>query len=75
MCFLSIRGRLGSIFLFFRNTGTLIGYILGASVEYEIIPCINVIIPIVFVVVFMMMPNTPQFYLRKGQIQVRNLIL
>lgn len=68
----SIRGRLGSSSLFFRNVGTLIGYVLGATVEYKIIPCISAIIPIVFVICFMLMPNTPQYHLRKGQTQVRN---
>lgn len=70
--FLSIRGRLGSTSLVVRNTGILIGYILGATINYDYIPIICVILPIVFVIIFaFMLPNTPRYYLHKNQIQVR----
>lgn len=65
-----IRGRLGSIWQFLRNVGILIAYILGATVEYKFIPCICVVIPIGFAICFFMLPNTPQYHLRKGQLQV-----
>lgn len=68
--FFSIRGRLGSSVMIFRNIGTLIGYVLGATIEYKLVPCICIIIPIAFIVIFMMIPNTPRYYLHKGQIQV-----
>lgn len=66
----SIRGGLGSVSLFLRNIGTLIAYILGATVEYEQIPYICVLIPIAFTIVFATLPNTPQYYVRKGQMKV-----
>lgn len=66
----SIRGRLGSIAPFLRNVGTLMGYILGTTVKYEYVPLINLIIPIIFGVLFFLLPNTPRYYLHKGKIQV-----
>lgn len=68
----SIRGRLGSIPLFLRNIGILIAYALGATVDYKYIPCICIIIPIAFVIIFSTLSNTPQYYLRKGNLHVRN---
>lgn len=68
--FYRIRGMLFSIALFMRNVGVLIAYALGASVDYQYIPCICAIIPIVFIAIFTFLPNTPRYYLQKGQIQV-----
>lgn len=56
--------------MFFRNFGTLIAYVVGASVDYRIIPCIYVVVPIVFGITFALLPNTPRFHLQRGQIQV-----
>lgn len=68
--FRSIRGRLGSLPLLFRNIGILIAYILGAMVDYKYIPWICVTIPIVFIVYFMTLPNTSQYYLQRGSFEV-----
>ncbi|XP_037040406.1 facilitated trehalose transporter Tret1-2 homolog [Bradysia coprophila] len=65
----NIRGRLGSLPLFFRNVGILIAYIIGATVDYKFIPWICVTIPIVFVIIFVTLSNTPQYYLRRGNLQ------
>lgn len=62
---------LSSIVSLFRNLGILFGYIAGATVQYQNIPYIFVLIPIVFAVLFTYLPNTPQFYLRTNQLQVR----
>lgn len=67
----SIRGRLGSIMQLSRNTGILIAYILGAIVDYKSIPCIFIFIPLIYVVCFVFLPNTPQYYLQSNQVQVR----
>lgn len=67
----SIRGRLGSSTQITRNFGVLLGYILGATLPYKYIPLISGIFPIVFAIVFIMLPNTPRHYLRRGQIQVK----
>lgn len=65
-----IRGRLCSFSLFFRNIGTLCGYILGANVSYQHNAGICAIVPITFAIVFVMMPNTPRYYLERGNIEV-----
>lgn len=65
-----IRGRLGAVAPFTRNVGLLIAYILGAHLPYRDIPLVCIIFPIIFAVVFMMMPNTPRYYLQRGQIHV-----
>ncbi|XP_055295383.1 solute carrier family 2, facilitated glucose transporter member 8-like [Sitodiplosis mosellana] len=64
-----IRGRLGSFWLFMRTVGVLFIFIAGAMVEYEYLPCICVLFPILFSLVFVMMPITPQYFLQKEQIQ------
>lgn len=71
----SIRGRLGSIIQLSRNTGILTAYIVGAIVDYEYIPCIFIFIPVLYVVCFVCLPNTPQYYLQKNRIQVRRQII
>ncbi|XP_031631805.1 facilitated trehalose transporter Tret1-like isoform X2 [Contarinia nasturtii] len=63
----NIRGRCGGISHVLRNFGILIGYTLGAKLDYQYIPCICVLFPITFAVVFAILPNTPRYYLRKGQ--------
>lgn len=66
----SNRGRLCSMSLLLRNFGTLLIFVLGATVDYHTIPCICITIPIIFAICFTLLPNTPQFYLNKGQYQV-----
>lgn len=68
----SVRGRLGSVWLFIRNIGVLTAFIFGATLEYRLIPCICVFVPITFAIVFFMLPNTPKFYLHKGHTMVNN---
>lgn len=68
--FQSIRGRLSSIIQLSRNTGILIAYIVGAVVDYELIPCIFVLFPLLYIICFAFLPNTPQHYLLKNRIQV-----
>lgn len=67
----SIRGRLGSLIQVTRNSGILIAYIVGAIVDYRHIPFVFIIIPLVYAVGFSFIPNTPQYYLKKNQIQVK----
>lgn len=53
-----------------RNIGILIAYIVGATMSYTVIPCIFITVPILFAFGFMLLPNTPQYYLLKGQPEV-----
>ncbi|XP_055302943.1 facilitated trehalose transporter Tret1-like, partial [Sitodiplosis mosellana] len=62
-----IRGRLGSVTLVMRNIGILIAYILGATINYFQMPIVCVSVPIIFMILFLMLPNTPQYFLQRGQ--------
>lgn len=66
----SIRGRLGTFASSARNVGVLIIFFVAPNVNYHQIPCIFVIIPILFLVCFSLFPNTPQFHLQREQLQV-----
>lgn len=61
---------MGSLGQLSRNIGILIGFIVGAKLDYEYVPCVFVIIPVIFGSIFVFIPNTPQFLLRKGQTEV-----
>lgn len=60
----SVRGRLGSITPLARNVGVLIGYIIGAGVDYEYRPYIFVFFPIVYLLSVYTLPNTPKYYMQ-----------
>lgn len=66
----SIRGRLSVISHLSRNSGILIAYVLGAFLPYKIVPCIFICIPIIFAVLFVRFPNTTQYHLKRGNLQV-----
>ena len=53
------------------NVGTFCGYIVGSLVDYEYIPCIFVTVPLIYVACFAIIPNTPQYCLRRGRFDVR----
>lgn len=67
---LSIRGRMGMVCALFGDVGILIGYTTGYTMSYRTVPCICVILPIIFAIIFSSFPNTPQYYLSKGQVHV-----
>lgn len=69
-----IRGALGSSTMMVRAVGLLIGYVIGVTVPYLYVPVVSVLFPIIFFVIFVLLPNTPQFYLRKHQTHVRDNI-
>lgn len=66
----SIRGRLGGVTLVMRNFGILIAYVLGATIDYFQIPIVCVTVPIIFMILFVMLPSTPQYFLRKKEWKV-----
>lgn len=68
----NIRGRLGSLTPLARNLGVLVAYIVGATVEYDIIPAIFIYFPIVYMVCLFFLPNTPQFHLQAENLKVRH---
>lgn len=46
-------------------------FVVGAYVDYMMVPCIFIFFPVVYLLFFMTMPNTPQHLLREGKIQVK----
>lgn len=58
-----IRGILGTLLTLSVNIGILIGYIGGTYLSYTTVPYILMIFPILFICIFVFMPNTPQYYL------------
>lgn len=70
MAFHRIRGRLGSISMLSRNVGMLICFIIGSTLDYHYTPCVFVLIPIVSSIIFVTLPNTPQYYLQRNQLKV-----
>lgn len=61
-----IRGTLGSYFQLLLTTGILLSYILGTFVNMRILSIISALVPLIFFVVFMFMPESPFYYLKKG---------
>lgn len=66
----SIRGALGTVSQLARNTGVLVAYIAGYYFTYETMPFIFMGFPILFLICFSVLPNTPQFYLIRKQYKV-----
>lgn len=64
-----IRGSLGSYFQLLLTVGILFGYSFGAVVNMRILSIIAALIPIIFFCVFFFMPETPAYYLKKGNVQ------
>ncbi|XP_050463966.1 facilitated trehalose transporter Tret1 isoform X2 [Cataglyphis hispanica] len=62
-----IRGTLGSYFQLMLTIGILISYILGTVLKNMItLSIISGIVPLIFFAVFFFMPETPVYYLKKG---------
>ncbi|KAK2587976.1 hypothetical protein KPH14_004056 [Odynerus spinipes] len=61
-----IRGRVGSYFQLLLTIGILLSYLLGTQVNMYELSIISAVVPIIFCVVFVFMPETPTYYLKKG---------
>lgn len=64
----SIRGTLGSYFQLMLTVGILMTYTLGTFMSMRVLSIVSAIVPLVFCAVFIMMPETPVYLLKKGQI-------
>ncbi|XP_015117837.1 facilitated trehalose transporter Tret1 [Diachasma alloeum] len=64
----SIRGQLGCILVFAVKIGIVIGYSLGAALSYQLFAICGLMVPIVFIGMFVFMPETPTYLVRKGLI-------
>ncbi|XP_012526435.2 facilitated trehalose transporter Tret1-2 homolog [Monomorium pharaonis] len=63
----SIRGTLGSFLQLFITIGFLYSYAIGPFVSYTVFWILCGILPIIFFVCFMIMPESPYFLLGKGR--------
>nr|XP_034191745.1 facilitated trehalose transporter Tret1-like [Osmia lignaria]XP_034191746.1 facilitated trehalose transporter Tret1-like [Osmia lignaria] len=61
-----IRGSLGSYFQLLLTVGIALTYILGSSVDMRVVSIISAVVPFIFFGIFMFMPETPIYYLKKG---------
>lgn len=62
-----IRGTLGSYFQLMLTVGILLSYFLGWAIhDMKILSIISGIVPLIFFGVFFFMPETPIYYLKKG---------
>lgn len=61
-----IRGTLGAYFQLLLTTGILLSYILGNFVDMRVLSIISGIVPLIFFAVFILMPESPIYYLKKG---------
>ena len=61
-----IRGRLGSYFQLLLAIGVSFVYVLGSFVNMRELSIISAVVPFIFFGTFMFMPETPMYYLKKG---------
>ncbi|XP_076637093.1 facilitated trehalose transporter Tret1-like isoform X5 [Colletes latitarsis] len=62
----SIRGSLGSYFQLLLTVGILLSYSLGTVLDMRNLSIVSAIMPLIFFCIFMFMPETPIYYLKKG---------
>lgn len=65
-----IRGKLGSMALLIRSIGYMVAFIVGAYIEYSIVPFVYLGIPIVFFAFVLYLPNTAPYLMRTGKCEV-----
>lgn len=64
-----VRGTLSFICLTFFETAGVMTVIIGAYCSYKILALIAAVFPVLFFITFYFMPETPYFYLRKGDVR------
>lgn len=67
MAQVSVRGALGSFLQLFITVGLLYSYVIGPYVSYLVFWILCAILPILFFVCFMTMPESPYYLLKIGQ--------
>ncbi|XP_045447507.1 facilitated trehalose transporter Tret1-like [Melitaea cinxia] len=63
----SIRGALGCLIILFHTTGNLFLYIAGDFLSYRTILWVCLAIPTFHLILFMMMPETPSYLVKRGK--------
>lgn len=67
-----VRGTLSSTLILSSNFGLLLSYILGNYLSYFVVPMICMAFPVIFLVGFYFMPDTPTFFANKKKFEVGN---
>ncbi|XP_017487955.1 PREDICTED: facilitated trehalose transporter Tret1-like, partial [Rhagoletis zephyria] len=62
-----IRGGLTAMAMGFLSTGILVGYALPAYLGYFLVPCIIIVLPIIYLIASWVFPETPQSLLKRGR--------
>lgn len=71
-----IRGILSSLTMFAANSGILFAYTAGSYLSYRMFATVSLLFPILFVVTFFMIPETPAYLVRKNrQLQAHELVI
>lgn len=63
----TVRGALGSYLTLFTNAGVLFAYIIGSYVSYYTFAYTAILIPVVYVVGLIWLPETPNYLVNRGK--------
>lgn len=63
----SVRGALGTLLALFSCLGYLMIYCIGPYISYEILIYCSLISPVIFIIVFTFLPESPYFLLQKDK--------
>ncbi|KAH8250059.1 hypothetical protein KR026_004471, partial [Drosophila bipectinata] len=63
----SIRGSLGSAIFLAISAGLLVGYICASFIAYKVLPCVALVLPTIYIISIIFLPETPIFLLRAGK--------
>ncbi|KAI8045066.1 facilitated trehalose transporter Tret1 isoform X3 [Drosophila gunungcola] len=62
----SVRGTLTSFFMLTLCGGITVGFLLVVHTSYHVLPCIVIVLPILYVILIIPLPEPPQDLLRRG---------
>ncbi|CAG9124882.1 hypothetical protein JYU34_015248 [Plutella xylostella] len=65
----TIRGTLGSLVILSQNFGNLLVYIMGEYLSYHAVLWICLAVPLVHLMVFLTMPDSPSYLLKCGKVE------
>ncbi|XP_044571402.1 facilitated trehalose transporter Tret1 isoform X2 [Drosophila ananassae] len=60
----NIRGALTSTIICATSTGVLLGFTLGHFLDYSVLPCIMLLLPLIYLASITFLPETPLFLIR-----------
>ncbi|XP_069687043.1 facilitated trehalose transporter Tret1-2 homolog [Periplaneta americana] len=63
----NVRGALGSYIMLFANSGILFSFALGSHVSYYTFAYIVILVPILYLLGFIWLPETPTYFVTRGK--------